>query len=105
MIEIESIAESIKSNRVRITDHADEEASNDDLSCNEIFNSIPTGEIIEQYPDDKPYPSCLILSKNLKDEPIHSVWAYNRVTKASALITVYRPDPDQWIDWKVRREQ
>lgn len=104
MIEIESIVESIKSNRVRITDHADEEASNDGLSFKEIFDSIPTGEIIEQYPDDKPYPSCLILSKNLKDVPIHSVWAYNQVTKASALITVYRPNPDQWIDWKIRRE-
>ena len=73
MLEIESIVESIKSNRVRITDHADEEASNDNLSFKEIFDSIPTGEIIEQYPDDKPYPSCLILSKSLKDEPIHSV--------------------------------
>jgi len=104
MIEIESRVESIKSNRVRITDHADEEASNDGFSCNEIVGSIPTGEIIEQYPDDKPYPSCLILSKSLKDEPIHSVWAYNRVTSASALITVYRPNPDQWIDWKIRRE-
>ena len=65
MIEIESIVESIKSNRVRITDHADEEASNDNLLFKEIFDSIPTGEIIEQYPDDKPYPSCLILSKDL----------------------------------------
>jgi hypothetical protein len=78
---------------------------NDGLSCNEIVDSIPTGEIIEQYPDDKRYPSCLILSKNRKDEPIHSVWAYNQVTKASALITVYRPDPDQWIDWKIRRDE
>ena len=104
MIEIESIAENIKSNRARITDHADEEASNDGLTCNEIVDSIPTGEIIEQYPDDKPYPSFLILSKNRKGEPIHSVWAYNHVTKASALITVYRPDPEQWIDWKIRRE-
>ena len=83
MIEIESIVDGIKSNRVRITDHADEEASNDDLTYNVIVDSIPTGEIIEQYPDDKPYPSCLILSKCPKDEPMHSVWAYNHLTKAS----------------------
>ncbi len=104
MIKIESIIESIKEDRIRITDHADEEATNDGISFDEIFESIPTGEIIEQYPDDKPYPSCLILSKNIKDEPIHSVWAYNYATKASALITVYRPDPKQWIDGKVRRK-
>ena len=104
MIKIESIIESIKEGRIRITDHADEEATNDGISFDEIFESIPTGEIIEQYPDDKPYPSCLIFSKNFRDEPIHSVWAYNQNTQSSVLITVYRPDPKQWIDGKVRRK-
>lgn len=103
MIKIKYIVSSIKEGKIRITDHADEEAINDGISFEEIFASILTGEIIEQYPDDKPYPSCLILSKNFKDEPIHSVWAYNHTTKASALITVYRPVPNQWIDWRIRR--
>lgn len=104
MILIEEIIESIKTRRIRITDHADEEAYNDTLSLEEIYSSVLTGEIIEQYPDDKPYPSCLIYGKNTKNEPIHSVWAYNIKTKASVLITVYRPDPDRWIDWKIRRK-
>lgn len=104
MILIEEIIESIKNRRIRITDHADEEAYNDTLSLEEIYSSVLTGEIIEQYPDDKPYPSCLIYGKNIKNEPIHSVWAYNIETKASVLITVYRPDPDRWIDWKTRRK-
>ena len=57
---IEDIIDSIQNNRIRITDHADEEAETDDLIFDEIFFSILLGEIIEQYPDDKPYPSCLI---------------------------------------------
>jgi len=104
MIIIDDIIESIKAKRIRITDHADEEAYNDKLSLEEIYSSVLTGEIIEQYPDDKPYPSCLIYGKNIKNEPIHGVWAYNIETKASVLITVYRPDPDRWIDWKIRRK-
>ena len=104
MIKIESIIEGIKTKKIRITDHADEEAYSDRLSFKEILASISTGEIIEQYPDDKPYPSCLIFSKNFRDEPIHSVWAYNQNTQSSVLITVYRPDPKQWIDGKVRRK-
>lgn len=104
MIIIDDIIESIRAKRIRITDHADEEAYNDTLSLEEIYSSVLTGEIIEQYPDDKPYPSCLIYGKNIKNEPIHSVWAYNIETKASVLITVYRPDPDRWIDWKTRRK-
>jgi hypothetical protein len=103
MIEIESILESIEANRIRITDHADEEAYNDRLSFDEILASISGGEMIEQYSEDKPYPSCLILSKNVKDEPIHTVWAYNHEAQSSVLITVYRPDPEQWIDGRIRR--
>ncbi len=104
MVAIDDIIKSIKAKKIRITDHADEEAQNDELSFKEVFASVLTGEIIEQYPDDKPYPSCLIYGKNLKNEPIHSVWAYNAETRASVLITVYRPDPSRWINWKVRRK-
>jgi hypothetical protein len=104
VVAIDDIIKSIKAKKIRITEHADEEAQNDELSFEEIFASVLTGEIIEQYPDDKPYPSCLIYGKNLENEPIHSVWAYNAETRASVLITVYRPDPSRWIDWKVRRK-
>ena len=105
MIIINSIIDTIKINRIRITDHADEEAQADNLSFEEIFTSVLRGEIIEQYPDDKPYPSCLILGKNFKNEPIHSVWAYNAEANASVSITAYRPDPKKWMeDWKTRRK-
>ncbi|WP_419634089.1 DUF4258 domain-containing protein, partial [Thiolapillus sp.] len=51
---------------------------------------------------DKPYPSCLILGRNFSGEPIHSVWAYNPENLWAVLITVYRPGPERWIDWKIR---
>ncbi len=104
MISIEDIIESIKAGKIKITEHADEEAQADNLPFEDIFTSVSRGEIIEQYPDDKPYPSCLIFGRNLKGEPIHNVWAYNAETKASVLITVYRPDPKRWMgDWRTRR--
>jgi hypothetical protein len=76
-MKIDDIIESIRGNRIRITDHADEEARSNSLGFDEIFLSILNGEIIENYPDDKPYPSCLVYGKNFHEEPIHSVWAYN----------------------------
>ena len=103
MIEIQSIIESIKAKRLRVTDHADEEANNDLISIKEALETISAGEIIEQYPDDKPYPSCLIFSRLESGDPIHTVWAFNRATNASVLITTYRPDPRRWIDGKIRR--
>lgn len=86
-MKIADIIEGIKNDKIRITDHADEEIHNDNLNFEEIFISVVNGEIIENYPDDNPYPSCLIYGENFKNEPIHSVWAYNKETKASVLIT------------------
>lgn len=59
------IIEAIRANRVRITDHADEEAEADQLTFDEIYFSVLNGEIIEDYPNDKPYPSCLIYGRHL----------------------------------------
>jgi hypothetical protein len=98
------IIAAIRANQVRITDHADEEALADNLSFDEIYVSVLRGEIIADYPDDRPYPSCLIYGQNFVQEPIHSVWAYNERTRWAVLITVYRPDPARWINWRKRRE-
>ena len=59
-MEIEDIVRALRSDRIRITDHADVEALADDLSFDEIAHSVVHGAILEDYPDDKPYPSCLI---------------------------------------------
>jgi hypothetical protein len=99
---IEKVVDAIRSSRVLITDHADEEAFDDCLTFEEIYFSVMHGEVIEDYSDDKPYPSCLIMGKTFSGEPIHSVWAYNPENGWAVIITVYRPDPERWIDCKVR---
>ena len=76
MIDIENIIVAIRNSRVRITDHADDEAVDDSLTFEEIYFSVLHGEIIENYSNDKPYPSCLIMDMTFSGEPIHSVWAY-----------------------------
>ena len=85
-----------------ITDHADEEAQADRLSYDEIFNSVIRGRPIEDYADDKPYPSCLVYGDTFRGDPVHSVWAYNSETGWAVMITTYRPDPTRWIDWRKR---
>jgi len=102
-MDINLIIEAIRNNRIRITDHADEEAQADHLSFDEIYVSVFNGEIIEDYPDDWPFPSCLIYGNTFIGDPVHSVWAYNEENKFAVLITVYRPDPNRWINWRTRR--
>ena len=101
-MEIERIKAAILSGKVRITDHADEEGANDTIEYDEIYSSVMHGEVIEDYPNDKPYPSCLILGRDLIGRPIHSVWAYIKKNGWTVLITVYCPDPKRWVNWKER---
>ena len=100
---IEDLVKAILGDRVRITDHADEEAHADALSLDEVLSSVHSGEIIENYPEDRPFPSCLVLGRTDHGDPVHSVWAYNSDVRWAVLITVYRPDPKRWETWRTRR--
>ena len=104
MTEITQIIQAIQTDRVIVSRHAREEAENDNLKLEQIFSSVLRGEIIKNYPEDRPYPSCLIYGETQQQEPIHSVWAYNQDNGWAVLITVYRPDPQQWINWRTRRK-
>jgi hypothetical protein len=103
-VRIEDLVRAIREGKVAISDHADEEAHNDRLSFDEVYFSVNHGEIIEQYPTDRPYPSCLVYGDTFGGDPVHSVWGYNERTGFAVLITVYRPDPSLWMEnWKTRR--
>lgn len=104
-MKIDEIIEAIHATRVNITLHARKEAENDSLVLDDIFHSIQTGEIIEEYPDDTPYPSCLVYGTIPLGDPVYSVWAYDSGSKIAVLITVYRPDLSRWINWKERRKR
>jgi hypothetical protein len=102
-VEIAEIIKAVQANRVRVPDHAYQEAETDGLSFDEICFSATRGELIKDYPTDKPYPSCLIYGRTFGSDPVHSVWAYNKHNRWAVLITVYRPDLALWIDGRQRR--
>ena len=103
MMEIDKIVNAIHANRIRITDHADEQSESYQLTFDEVYFSVLHGEIIEDYPDDKPYPSCLIYGQTFSGDPVHSVWAFNDENRWAVLITVYRPNVNLWINFRERR--
>ena len=70
----------------------------------EVRHVISTGEMIEEYPDDTPYPSRLVLGW-YGSRPLHVVVADNVDDQENVVITVYEPDPNEWEpDWKRRRK-
>ncbi len=73
------------------------------ISVEDVMNAIDNGDIIEQYPEDFPFPSCLILGLTIKGQYIHVVVSMNE-TKIY-LITAYVPDPAKWeSDLKTHKE-
>ena len=56
---------------------------------------LRNGEVIGDYPDDTPYPSCLMLGW-CNDRPVHVVAASNHDEKETIVVTVYEPDPAKW---------
>ena len=56
---------------------------------------IKTGGVIENYPEDKPFQSYLLLGF-FKGKPLHVVIAIENETKKAIIITVYEPDPKLW---------
>jgi len=102
-MDIKDIIEAVQTERVNITQHARIEAREDDLVLDEIFAATCRGRVIEDYPRDRPYPSCLVHGETDAGDAVHSVWAYATDSQIAILVTVYRPDPERWINWETRK--
>ena len=102
-MDVEQIRQAIGTGQIRVTDHADEEMAADRLSLDEVLAAVRNGEIIEDYPTDHPLPSCLIEGQTGLGAHVHSVWAYNEHSGRAVLVTVYRPDPNRWLNWRTRK--
>ena len=60
-----------------------------------VIEIIRSGEVIAEYPDDKPYPSFLLLGF-VDQFPVHVVLGKNETTNDCYVITVYLPSSDIW---------
>ena len=68
----------------------------------DIREAGANAEVIEDYPDDKYSPSGLLLGFTAAGRPLHFQvsFADSALTK---IITIYGPDPIEWIDYRKRR--
>ena len=56
---------------------------------------LEAGEIVQDYPEDKPYPSRLVLGWR-GSTPIHVVAADSTEVNETFVITVYEPTLELW---------
>jgi hypothetical protein len=70
----------------------------------EVYETLQSGEVIEEYPDDKPYPSVLISGRTATGRPLHVVCAYSKTDDLVVVVTVYSPNEKLWIDYSRRKK-
>jgi len=99
---IEEIREKIAKRDYEYSQHAVDQSILRHISIKELQEVIAIGEIIEDYPDDKYGPSCLIFGFTKSQRPLHIHCSY--LTRPLVkIITVYEPESENWVDFRVRR--
>jgi hypothetical protein len=82
--------------------HAERQMRRRGFSETEVLQALASGEVIEDYPDDYPDPSQLILAF-VGDRAVHVAVSYRVSRDAIIVLTVYEPTEDRWDDGFRRR--
>ncbi|WP_209262672.1 DUF4258 domain-containing protein [Thiorhodococcus minor] len=99
---ITAIQEKIRSRSYEFSRHAVDQSIRRDISVGELEEALVGNiEIIEDYPDDKYGPSCLVLGYTSSGRALHVLCSYPS-RPILKVITIYEPDPNQWIDDRIR---
>ena len=61
-----------------------------DITRVDVKNCLENGEIIEDYPNDFPYPSCLVFGYTINNKVIHVV--VGKDSEYIYIITAYFPN-------------
>ncbi|MEQ8465953.1 DUF4258 domain-containing protein [Coleofasciculus chthonoplastes] len=81
--------------RFEFSKHAVDQSILRKIRVQEIREVIANGQIIEDYPEDKYGPSCLILGLTAMKRPLHIQCSYPTRSLVK-IITLYEPNPQKW---------
>jgi len=102
-LNIDIIRQMVKEEKIRWTNHVIVRLFQRNISQKDIEKALLTGEIIEEYENDYPFPSYLVYGLNLNNEVLHIVCGVNETELW--IITAYYPDNIKWEkDLKKRKE-
>ncbi|WP_455649069.1 DUF4258 domain-containing protein [Enterocloster citroniae] len=101
-MDIELLCTLINQGKIKWAQHCLSRLQERDISIADALNCVNSGEIIEDYPDDFPYPSCLIFGYTINNQIIHVVVGTDK--EYAYMITAYFPNTIKFDDdLKTRR--
>ena len=102
-LNIDKIKHFRKEEKIRWTNHVMVRLLQRNITQSDVEYALLNGEIIEEYEDSYPYPSCLVYGINLDNKVLHIVCGSNE--EELWIITAYYPDNTEWQnDLKTRKE-
>ena len=103
MKSIEEIRKQLAGGSYILSIHAFERIVERNISEEEIRFAGSNSELIEDYPDDKYSPSCLLLGYTNEGNPLH-LQVSRQKGKYVKIITIYYPDVEEWLNnYRVRK--
>lgn len=99
---IVEIQQKIAEGQFEFSRHATDRMILRQITIPEIREAIGNAALIEDYPNDKYGPSCLLFGLTLQGRPLHVQCSY-ATRLLIKIITVYEPAPGEWIEFRVRR--
>lgn len=102
MKSLEKVRSQLSAGDFDFSRHALKRVVERNISDQEIRQAGLQAEIIEDYPEDKYSPSCLLLGFTQTGRPLH-IQVSLAETDLVRIATIYDPDPSEWINYSQRR--
>lgn len=102
---VDKLRSAIESGRFEWRKHTLERLAERKIKQEEVLQTILTGEEIEGYPQDYPFPSALFFKK-VTALPLHVVVAFDEGNDWAYIVTAYVADLEHFErDFKTRRKK
>ena len=79
---------------IRITIHAQQEMVDEDISLDQVRQAVANSQILENYPEHRRGPCCLVSGDTVAGRPLHVVCT--TAQPVLIIITTYEPKPPKW---------
>ena len=99
---LSQIQQELAAGQFQFSRHALRRAVERNISEQEIREAGVVAEVIESYPQDKYSPSGLLLGFTRGGRALHFQVSF-AASDATKIITIYEPDPNEWIENRKRR--
>lgn len=89
------IRRAFEAEEFRLTLHAQQEMVEENISLAEVLEAVATAVLLEDYPQHRRGPCCLISGETARGRPLHVVCTTD--LPVLIVITTYEPRPPRWV--------